>query len=164
MPIKMPCSLHCLSAFKVRSEIVLSLLSKVSSKSKSRSLFWLFLSILFTRKSYMSWSVLTQLSIGIPWIQTSVSDISLNDNRIRNACKSNQGIRCNQFKTLRWRHEEFQSAFYGCSQLQSIVIPDSVTSIGDYAFATCVELASIELPLTLTALGEGAFFHLVVEH
>ncbi|MGN1418195.1 MAG: leucine-rich repeat protein, partial [Acutalibacteraceae bacterium] len=38
-----------------------------------------------------------------------------------------------------------------------IVIPDSVTSIGNYAFANCAELTSVTLPQTITQIGENAF-------
>jgi hypothetical protein len=34
-------------------------------------------------------------------------------------------------------------AFYGCSSLKSITIPDSVTSIGDYAFCYCSSLKDV---------------------
>jgi len=34
-------------------------------------------------------------------------------------------------------------AFYGCSGLTSITIPNSVTSIGDYAFYQCTGLTTI---------------------
>ena len=38
------------------------------------------------------------------------------------------------------------SAFFMCSSLQSITIPDSVTSIGDGAFSSCKSLQSVTIP------------------
>ena len=49
------------------------------------------------------------------------------------------------------------SAFWQCSSLTSITIPDSVTSIGDYAFYNCDSLTSIEIPNSVTSIGEGVF-------
>ena len=48
-------------------------------------------------------------------------------------------------------------AFYGCSGLTSITIPNSVTSIRDYAFWCCSSLTSITIPNTVTSIGERAF-------
>ena len=49
------------------------------------------------------------------------------------------------------------NAFYWCSSLASIEIPNSVTSIGDYAFYDCSKLASIEIPNSVTSIGNSAF-------
>ena len=49
------------------------------------------------------------------------------------------------------------SAFSNCINLKSIEIPDSVTSIGDYAFCYCTSLASIEIPDSVIKIGESAF-------
>lgn len=49
------------------------------------------------------------------------------------------------------------TAFWGCSQLSSIVIPDSVSVIWWGAFTECNGLTYIDLPDALTEIGEGAF-------
>ena len=48
-------------------------------------------------------------------------------------------------------------AFYYCYNLTSIEIPNSVTSIGDYAFYFCYNLTSIEIPNSVTSIGNEAF-------
>ena len=50
-----------------------------------------------------------------------------------------------------------ESAFKGCRNLVSIKIPNSVTSIGDSAFKGCTILESIEIPNSVTSIGESAF-------
>ena len=49
------------------------------------------------------------------------------------------------------------SAFFGCSGLTSVAIPNSVTSIGECAFFYCTGLESIELPNSVTTIGKEAF-------
>ena len=50
------------------------------------------------------------------------------------------------------------SAFYGCSGLTSIEIPEGVTSIGSSAFYLCSGLTSIEIPEGVTSIGSSAFY------
>ena len=49
------------------------------------------------------------------------------------------------------------SKFIGCRSLTSLVIPDSVTNIGDYAFWGCSDLADIVIPDGVTSIGDYAF-------
>ena len=50
-----------------------------------------------------------------------------------------------------------RSAFSGCTGLTSIVIGNSVTSIGEYAFSGCKSLTNIEIPNSVTSIGDSAF-------
>ena len=47
-------------------------------------------------------------------------------------------------------------AFAG-SSIRRVVIPDSVTSIGDGAFSSCSRLASVVIPDSVTSIGSSAF-------
>ena len=49
------------------------------------------------------------------------------------------------------------NAFMGCRSLLDIVIPSSVTSIGDDAFAGCHSLSKIVIPSSVTSIGDRAF-------
>ena len=48
-------------------------------------------------------------------------------------------------------------AFYYCESLTYVTISDSVTSIGDYAFEGCTSLTSITIPDSVTYIGNSAF-------
>ena len=48
-------------------------------------------------------------------------------------------------------------ALYNCSGIASIAVPNSVTSIGSYAFSGCSTLSSVNLGTGVTALNEGVF-------
>ncbi|MBR5187626.1 MAG: leucine-rich repeat domain-containing protein [Clostridia bacterium] len=48
-------------------------------------------------------------------------------------------------------------AFIRCSSLTSVEIGDSVTSIGSLAFCHCSSLTSVEIPDSVTSIGNSAF-------
>ncbi len=48
-------------------------------------------------------------------------------------------------------------AFFGCSGLTSVTIPNSVTKIGDGAFYKCYGLTSVTIPNSVTSIGNSAF-------
>jgi hypothetical protein len=47
--------------------------------------------------------------------------------------------------------------FDGCVSVVSITIPNSVVSIGDYAFSDCASLTTVTIPGSVTNIGESAF-------
>ena len=49
-------------------------------------------------------------------------------------------------------------AFSKCSSLSKIVIPSSVTSIGEMAFMDCDSLSEIVIPSSVTSIGDSAFY------
>ena len=49
-------------------------------------------------------------------------------------------------------------AFFACNSLAEVVIPNSVTNIGDRAFSFCSSLAEVVIPNSVTSIGEYAFF------
>lgn len=49
-------------------------------------------------------------------------------------------------------------AFYDCTSLTDITIPNSVTSIGSSAFSGCTGLTNIEIGESVTAIGNSAFY------
>ena len=51
------------------------------------------------------------------------------------------------------------SAFSYCSSLSEVVIPSSVTSIGDSVFWYCRSLSDIVIPSSVTRIGDSAFFY-----
>ena len=50
-------------------------------------------------------------------------------------------------------------AFYNCSSLTSIEIGNGVTTIGDDVFCLCDSLTSITIPTSVTSIGDCAFYY-----
>ena len=51
-----------------------------------------------------------------------------------------------------------RNAFLGCENLRGVTIPSSVTEIDDWAFYGCTSLASVSFPSGLTRMGNHAFY------
>lgn len=52
-----------------------------------------------------------------------------------------------------------QNAFYNCTSLTSVIIPVAVTTIGQDAFQYCTSLTSINIPAGVTTIGNGVFYN-----
>jgi hypothetical protein len=50
------------------------------------------------------------------------------------------------------------NAFFRCTSLTSVTFPDSLTHIGDDAFFRCTSLTSVTFPNSLTHIGNKAFY------
>ena len=48
-------------------------------------------------------------------------------------------------------------AFYGYKNLDTVEIPAGVTNIGEFAFGSCIGLISIVVPVSVTTIGDAAF-------
>lgn len=48
-------------------------------------------------------------------------------------------------------------AFYGCSNLETLVLPEGLKTIDEYAFYGCKSLKAINIPASVTSIGSGAF-------
>ena len=51
----------------------------------------------------------------------------------------------------------YNSLSGGSSQLSSVFLPSTLTTIGEYAFELCTALTSITIPSNVTSIGSGAF-------
>ena len=47
--------------------------------------------------------------------------------------------------------------FSGCSTLSSVSVPETVTTVGEYAFRGCAGLATLTLPALVSAIGDASF-------
>ena len=95
---------------------------------------------------------------------SSLTSVTLNNNAIvsksRNYSTSMKSIFGDQVKTYLIGSAVKSIgnyAFYDCSGLTSITIPNSLTGIGESAFEDCNSLTSITIPAKVKSIGDYAF-------
>ena len=54
--------------------------------------------------------------------------------------------------------ELMKKGWFRQTNITSITIPDSITSIGKFAFYSCFSLTSIDIPNSVTSIGDYAFY------
>lgn len=52
-----------------------------------------------------------------------------------------------------------REAFYGCTLVTGVSLPDTVRTIDEYAFAFCLKMTRISFSPDIEFIGEGAFYH-----
>ena len=89
---------------------------------------------------------------------TTIGDMNLTEERVREApfvgCKSILRV---DLKGCTKLISVGNFAFWNCSSLTSLVLPDCLTQVGRLAFGKCSSLTSVVLPNSLTQLNDGAF-------
>ena len=50
------------------------------------------------------------------------------------------------------------AAFYHCTALSELILPDKLQYIGDYAFLECTGLTTVDFPDRLLSIGGAAFY------
>ncbi len=49
-------------------------------------------------------------------------------------------------------------AFYWCRELKTVQLPESLTSLGEQTFENCCELVSVNIPSKVTSIGSWTFY------
>ncbi|MCM1332025.1 MAG: leucine-rich repeat protein [Bacteroides sp.] len=74
------------------------------------------------------------------------------------AFKGCAGIKSMNISSCRKLRSIGNEAFYNCSNLTAVYIPESVQEIGSSAFANCTELSHVSLPNAIERINAGTFF------
>lgn len=88
-------------------------------------------------------SGMESMSSGVFCNDSALDDVSFNNN--------------NKLLTLGVAGGNKYGVFQGCTSLQSITIPDSVTNMGSYTFYECTHLASVNMSDSLNAIENNTF-------
>ena len=81
-----------------------------------------------------------------------------NCNKLKKVYISDLAAWCNGFGSYRCPFSGFDLYLNG-ELLTEVIIPDSVTKIGNYAFANCKSIVNVTIPESVTTIGDSAFSH-----
>ena len=62
------------------------------------------------------------------------------------------------FNGITYSVTSIDRAFYNCQDIESITIPNSVLSVGDFCFSHCKNLKSVTISNGLNSIGDSSFF------
>ncbi|MBD5182049.1 MAG: leucine-rich repeat protein [Bacteroidales bacterium] len=71
--------------------------------------------------------------------------------------KADSKLSLSQYKVKAGTQVICNEAFFYCYLLKSVIIPDSVTSIGDRAFSSCDSLTNVVIPESVNYIGSNPF-------
>ena len=55
-------------------------------------------------------------------------------------------------------------AFYNCTKLEKVIIPNSITEIGNHSFSNCTSLKNITIPNSVKTIEKEAFARCIYNH
>ena len=107
-------------------------------------------------EAYAFWECRNLKAIAIPKSVTNIDSRAFRYcTRLKSVCVESGNIVYDSRDTCNAIiHSATNELIVGCS---NTIIPNSVTSIGTYAFAECIDLASIAIPNSVTSIGGSAF-------
>jgi hypothetical protein len=84
-----------------------------------------------------------------PWFESSDENNAIIETSTKTLVRGSRSV-----KNLQGIEEIGDYAFYGC-KIEEMEIPDGVTSIGRYAFEECTELRKVIIPVSVTSIGDS---------
>ena len=84
-----------------------------------------------------------------PWFASSDENNAIIETSTKTLVRGSRSV-----KNLQGIEKIGDYAFYGC-KIEEMEIPDGVTSIGRYAFEECTELRKVIIPVSVTSIGDS---------